>query len=69
MQLLRTPEERFSLLAGFPFAPRYLDDLPGYDGLRIHYLDEGPAAAAQRSIGKRSSFSTPCQEISAITGA
>ena len=47
MQLLRTPEERFSGLPGFPFVPRYLDGLPGYDGLRIHYLDEGPAAATQ----------------------
>jgi pimeloyl-ACP methyl ester carboxylesterase len=42
---LRTPDERFAALPGFPFAPRYLQDLPGYEGLRLHYLDEGPAAA------------------------
>lgn len=43
---LRTPEERFRDLPGWPFAPRYLDDLPGYEGLRLHYVDEGPADAA-----------------------
>lgn len=25
----------------YPFAPNYLDDLPGYAGLRLHHLDEG----------------------------
>jgi haloalkane dehalogenase len=34
---VRTPDERFADLPGFPFAPRYLDQ----DGLRMHYLDEG----------------------------
>ena len=43
---LRTPDERFANLPGFPFKPHYLDDLPGYRGLRLHYLDEGPARAA-----------------------
>ncbi len=23
--------------------PRYLDDLPDYEGLRVHYVDEGPS--------------------------
>lgn len=41
MEALRTPDERFANLPGFPFAPHYLDRLPGYDGLRLHYLDEG----------------------------
>jgi pimeloyl-ACP methyl ester carboxylesterase len=45
MTVLRTPEARFVDLPGYPFAPRYADDLPGYAGLRVHYLDEGPAAA------------------------
>ncbi|HWQ38084.1 MAG TPA: haloalkane dehalogenase [Burkholderiales bacterium] len=45
MDILRTPEERFVDLPGFAFAPRYLDDLPGYEGLRLHYVDEGPAHA------------------------
>jgi haloalkane dehalogenase len=41
MDALRTPEERFSNLPDYPFAPHYMDDLAGYEGLRIHYLDEG----------------------------
>jgi haloalkane dehalogenase len=43
MEVLRTPDERFERLAGFPFAPNYVDIDAG-DGtpLRVHYLDEGP---------------------------
>ena len=44
---LRTPEERFAHLPGFPFSPRYVKDLEGYGGLRMHYLDEGPRDANQ----------------------
>jgi haloalkane dehalogenase len=39
---LRTPEDRFANLPGFPFAPRYADV---GDGLRMHYIDEGPRDA------------------------
>jgi haloalkane dehalogenase len=42
MNVLRTPDERFAALAGYPFAPHYL---PGAGGLRMHYLDEGPPEA------------------------
>lgn len=42
---LRTPDECFRDLPGYPFAPRYVDNLPGYEGLRVHYLDEAGAAA------------------------
>jgi haloalkane dehalogenase len=42
---LRTPDERFANLPGYPFAPHYLDDLEGCAGLRVHYLDEGPRDA------------------------
>ena len=38
---LRTPEERFASLPDFPWAPRYVDDLPGYEGLRCAVIDEG----------------------------
>ncbi|MFK7958797.1 MAG: haloalkane dehalogenase [Lysobacterales bacterium] len=41
-QVLRTPDEAFSHLPGYPFAPNYLtvsDDTLG--DLRVHYLDEG----------------------------
>lgn len=42
---LRTPEERFSDLPGYSWAPHYLSDLPALAGLRLHYLDEGPRDA------------------------
>lgn len=42
---LRTPEERFAALPGYPWAPHYLNDLPSLAGLRLHYLDEGPREA------------------------
>ena len=38
---LRTPDDRFANVPDYPFEPHYLDDLPGYEGLRGHYLDEG----------------------------
>lgn len=41
----RTPDDRFSSLPGYAFAAHYADDLPGYEGLRVHYLDEGPKHA------------------------
>ena len=45
LEAKRTPDERFSGLPGFNYAPHYVDALPGYDGLRVHYLDEGPKDA------------------------
>lgn len=45
MDVLRTPDTRFENLPDFPFSPHYVDDLPGYDGLRVHYVDEGPQDA------------------------
>jgi pimeloyl-ACP methyl ester carboxylesterase len=41
MTALRTPDARFASLPGFPFAPHYVDPLPGFPGLRMHYVDEG----------------------------
>jgi haloalkane dehalogenase len=53
MNVLRTPDERFAGLPDFDFAPRYVD-VPsgggageGAGALRVHYLDEGPAAAPE----------------------
>ncbi|MBW1768656.1 MAG: haloalkane dehalogenase, partial [Deltaproteobacteria bacterium] len=34
-EAIRTPDERFKALPEFPFEPRYLDDLAGYEGLRM----------------------------------
>ena len=42
---LRTPDDRFADLPGYPWAPNYLSDLPALAGLRLHYLEEGPADA------------------------
>ncbi|MDF3823113.1 tRNA adenosine(34) deaminase TadA [Leptospira sp. 96542] len=38
---LRTPDARFADLPDYPWAPRYINDLPSLAGLRLHYLDEG----------------------------
>ena len=48
---LRTPEDRFASLPGFPWSPRYIDDLPGYEGLRCAVIDESgdPGAAASQA--------------------
>jgi haloalkane dehalogenase len=46
MEALRTPDERFTDLPGYPFAPHYVH-VPDGDGdtLRVHYVDEGDDAA------------------------
>ena len=41
MEVLRTPDERFVDLPGYDFAANYVDELQGYEGLRVHYLDQG----------------------------
>ena len=41
MDFVRTPDSRFENLPGYPFAPNYAE----VDGLRVHYVDEGPADA------------------------
>ncbi len=45
MKVLRTPDERFARLPFFPWAPHYREDLHGYEGLRLHFVDEGPRDA------------------------
>ena len=39
---LRTPDVAFADLPDYPWAPKYVNDLPSIPGLRMHYLDEGP---------------------------
>jgi haloalkane dehalogenase len=41
MEILRTADERFGNLPGYSFEPHYVE----VDGLRIHYVDEGPREA------------------------
>jgi haloalkane dehalogenase len=42
MKALRTPDHRFTRLPGYDFEAHYVD----IDGLRMHYVDEGPADAS-----------------------
>ncbi|MDQ1444371.1 MAG: haloalkane dehalogenase [Acidimicrobiaceae bacterium] len=55
METLRTPDDRFANLPGYPFEPHYVE-IPAGDGdgagaengsatLRVHYVDEGPSDA------------------------
>ena len=37
---VRTPDEQFENLSDFPYSPNYIE----VDGLRMHYIDEGPEA-------------------------
>ncbi|MGJ3230440.1 MAG: haloalkane dehalogenase [Oceanicaulis sp.] len=39
---LRTPDDRFEALPDWAFEPSHIEDLPGYEGLRLAYVDEGP---------------------------
>jgi haloalkane dehalogenase len=42
---VRTDDARFESLPDWPYEPRYVADLIGYEGLRMHYIDEGPRDA------------------------
>ena len=50
MQILRTPDDRFDALPGYPFASHYVEVDAG-DGsgahLRVHYVDEGDPGAPE----------------------
>jgi haloalkane dehalogenase len=41
LPVFRTPDSAFAALPDWPYAPRYLE----WDGLRTHYVDEGPPDA------------------------
>jgi haloalkane dehalogenase len=45
IEALRTPDARFQRLPGCRYEPHYVESLPGYEGLRAHYLDLGPKDA------------------------
>jgi haloalkane dehalogenase len=45
VEALRTPDGRFRGLPGWDYPPSYVEDLPGYEGLRAHYIDLGPRNA------------------------
>lgn len=47
VEALRTPDEAFSGVRDFDYAPKYVDDLRGFEGLRLAFIDEGPRDADQ----------------------
>src|SRR6516162_2937527 len=50
VDFLRTPDDRFSDLPGFPFGPNYVEVAAGNgsnDTLRIHYVDEGDRTSTE----------------------
>jgi tRNA(adenine34) deaminase len=42
---VRTPEHAFDGLPDYPWQANYISELPALNGLRMHYVDEGPADA------------------------
>ena len=44
-EILKTSPERFADLPGFPWKAHHCDDLGGFGGLAMAYVDEGPAKA------------------------
>jgi haloalkane dehalogenase len=46
VSVLRTPDDRFTGLPDYPFAPNYVEvHTSGMDPVRMHYVDAGPADA------------------------
>lgn len=44
MKYLNTPDEHFSNLLDYPFSPHYIEI---EDGMKVHYVDEGPQDAKE----------------------
>jgi pimeloyl-ACP methyl ester carboxylesterase len=45
IEAVRTDDARFESIPDWPYQPRYVEDLLGYEGLRMHFIDEGPRDA------------------------
>ena len=45
IKALRTPENAFENLPDWPYSPKYVNDLQGYENLRVHYIDEGKSSS------------------------
>lgn len=63
---LRTPEARFSGLPDYPWEPKYVQSLSALEGLRMHYLDEGPSSAPLTFLCLHDNFSWSHQYRSMI---
>ena len=48
--VVRTPDERSASLPGYAFEPHRTDALPGFEGVRVHCLDDGPADANETAL-------------------
>ncbi len=44
---LRTPEECFLDIPAFPYVPHYVENLPGFEPLRMHYVDTGETESGE----------------------
>lgn len=42
IEAVRTDDSRFVDLPDWPYQTRYVENLSGCEGLRMHYIDEGP---------------------------
>jgi pimeloyl-ACP methyl ester carboxylesterase len=47
IEYLRTSEERFENVSDFPYEPHYIENLKGYENLRMCYYDEGSKASEE----------------------
>ncbi len=65
MEILRTPDERFRDLPGYPFEPHYVD----VGGLRMHYVDEGAGRPVLLLHGEPSWSYLYRKMIPVLTGA
>lgn len=45
IEAVRTDDSRFIGLPDWPYSPRYIADLPGFESLRMHFVDVGPEDA------------------------
>ena len=72
MEVLRTPDERFEKLAGYPFAPHYSEIPDGQGGrLRIHHVEQGPAGGRwtrRHALLRRTAIGVIPQNVAGRTG-
>ena len=45
IDFLRTPDAAFENLPNWPYHPNYLEGLPDFGKVRLHFLDEGQRTA------------------------
>lgn len=68
MDALRTPEAAFARVTGFDITPHYLE-LPGFEGLRLHSVDEGEAGEVALCLHGQPSWSFLYRKMIPALGA